>query len=245
MLSGKSRSSARTSCSNVVVVAQPALRHQVEEARLGLPGAAREKRPQRFARIAVAPLEIIDLRKPQRHQLGVVSLVACGLRRRKLVARIRVPAAAEQALAATHLELVARVAGRDWLHLRQRLQRTLCLGSVLAEWKFVVQVQVGVGCALRIAVGQRRIGKAQPDGRNIDGGFVEDVLVDFRGVAEIAQRVSRLGLAERRGFADESWRLLQCGKSLPRRFEPAEPQLGHAGVVRRVRTQRRFRRCRS
>ena len=41
-----------------VVIAQPAVGHQVEETRLGLPGAACQERPQRVFRVAVARLEI-------------------------------------------------------------------------------------------------------------------------------------------------------------------------------------------
>ena len=119
------------------------------------------------------------------------SPVACGLRRRKLVARVRIPAAAEQPLATPHLELVARVARRDRLHLGQRLQRAFGLDSVLAEWKLVIQMQVRLGRALAIAVGQRGIRKAQPDGGRVDGCVVENVFVDFRGVAESPARLAQ------------------------------------------------------
>ena len=228
-----------------VVVAEPALRHQVEEARFSLPGAAREKRSKRFSRIAVSPLEIIDLCKPQRHQLGIRIAFRVRFETKKTGAGIRVTAAAEQALPPAHFQLVARVAGRELLHLRQRLQRTFCLGSMLAEWKFVIQVQVGRRCALRIAVSERGIRKAQPDGRDIDRCFVENVFVDFGGVPEITFSVGRLRLAQRRGLAHEPWRLLQFRKSPACGVEPAEPQFRDAGVVRSVGTQRRGRRGRS
>ena len=185
MLSGKSCSSASDQLLELVVVAEPSLRHQVEEARFSLPGAAREKRSKRFSRIAVSPLEIIDLCKPQRHQLGIRIAFCVRFETKKTGTGIRVAAAAEQALPPAHFQLVARVAGRELLHFRQSLQRTFCLGSMLAEWKFVIQVQVGCCCALRIAVSERVIRKAQPDGRDIDRCFVENVFVDFGGVPEI------------------------------------------------------------
>ena len=223
---------------------KPALRHQVEEARLGLPGAGREKRPQRLARVAVAALEILDFREPQRHELGVVVTGRVRLEAEKTGARVRITPAAEQPLATSQLELVARVSGCDRLHLGQGLQRTFRLCSVLAEWKLVIQVQVRLGRALGIAVGEGGIGETQPDGRHIDGGFVQNVFVDFRRGAEVAQRVSGFGLAERGGLADETWRMFQTGESLPRSVEAAEAKLGHAGIVGRVRAQRRFRRRR-
>ena len=156
-----------------------------------------------------------------------------------------ITAAAEQPLASSHLELVARVSGGNRLHLGQGLQRTLRLCGVLAEWKFVVQVQVRLGRALGIAIGEGGVGEAQPDGRHIDSGFiVQDVFVDFRRRIEVAQCVCSFGLAERGGLADETWRMFQPGKSLSRRIEAVKAKLGHARIVGRVGAQRRLRRRR-
>ena len=143
---------------------------------------------------------------------------------------------AKQPLATSHLELVARVARSDLLHLGQRLQRAFGLDRVLAEWKLVIQMQVCVGRALAIAVGLRGIRKAQPDGGHVDRGVVQDVFVYFRGIAELAQRVRGIGLTERGGFADEAFRVFQTGKAAFRRLESAQAQLAHAGVVGSVRS---------
>ena len=114
----------------------------------------------------------------------------------------------------------------DLLHLGQRLQRSFRLDRVLAEWKLVIQVQECLGRALAIAVGQRGIRKAQPDGRRVDRGFVENVFVDFRGIAELAQRLRGFGLAKRRRFADEAF-----GVSSVRQIAGAPPRTG-AGAAR-------------
>src|SRR5688500_6801478 len=105
-------------------------------------------------------------------------------------------------------------------------------------------MQICICRLLAIAGGQRRVREAQPDRRHVDGGLIENVLVDVRGGVEISERMSRLGFAERRRFSDKARCVFQARESASRRLEAAQSELRYTGVVRRMRAQWRLRRRR-
>jgi hypothetical protein len=81
-------------------------------------------------------------------------------------------------------------------------------------------MQVRVSGAPTITVGLSGSGEAQPDRRDVDCRVVEDIFVNLGCIAEVAQRVGCVSLAQRCGLADKAFGIFQAGKPPAGRLEP-------------------------
>ncbi len=112
---------------------------------------------------------------------------------------------------------------------------------MLAHRKLVVEVEKRLGRTAGVVASLRRVGEAQPDRRPFVAArrrfAFEQILVDVGRRVVIAHLLRGLGFAKSRSLAHETFGALQRSKALAGGLESAQPELGDAGVVRRVRLQ--------